>query len=497
MSELKAKTIRGLQWATLSQIVRQVWQVALSAIMARLLCPADYGLFGMALVFVGFAGIFSTLGFSAVLVQRKDLSARHIDAAFALQLSLGLVLTLLVLGTAPLIAQFFHEPQLTTLVRALAFLFALTPFQSVPGQLLAREMQFRSIAIRDITAGIVSGLIALAMALTGCGVWSLVAQALSNALLSALLVWRLIPRAPRPVFDRAALREMWGFSGNYLGSTVVNYWARNVDSMLIGKMLGKLDVGIYSRAYSLMLLPLSQVTGVVAQVMFPALSQIQDDHAKVRRVYLKAMRMLAFFTFPMMAGLMVTADPFIRVLCGPQWLAAIPIFKILCVVGLLQSIGATGGWIFTSQGRTDLMFRWTIAYTLVSIVCFAAGLQWGLLGLATAYAGLNILIWYPEWKLVGGIIKLSVWEITANLLPVFFVTVLMAVLLMACDSVWFVQWAAIWRLLVLTVIGAGLYLGGVILVRAEALHDWLELLPQTAPLRWYANWVRPSRRGKS
>ena len=368
----------------------------------------------------------------------------------------------------------------------LSLTFLIVPFQSVPDQLLARDMAFRSMALRDIGASFGSGLIALYLAWRGCGVWSLVAQSLCGSAISAALMWRLLPRQPRPILEVAALREMWGFSSNFLGANVVNYWARNADRLLIGRILSTAPLGLYTRAYSLMLLPLSQITGVVSQVMFPALSHIQDDHAKVRLVYLKAMRMLAFVTFPLMAGLCVAAEPFILVLCGTKWLAAIPIFQILCIVGLLQSIGTTVGWIFTSQGRTDLMFRWTVAYTAVSLVCFLVGLHWGLLGLATAYALLNVAIWYPEWKIVGGIIRLSVWQITANLLPTLLVSVLMAAILAVYDIAWFAQWPAVWRLLVLTVIGAGIYLTSVFLLRLDALREWLDLLPKTAPLQWCA-----------
>ena len=483
MSELKTQTIQGLQWSGISQVSRQAWQLVTSAILARLLSPADYGLLGMAVVFAGFAGIFLNLGFSISLVQRPQLDERHINSVFALNLAMGLLLAGIMMGAAPIIARFYHEPRLTLMVCVLALNFIITGFQSVPSLLLTREMRFRSLAIRDMLAQFISGIVALTLAFLGCGVWSLVVQMLTASLLGTVLVWLLLPQRPRPIFNGAALREMWKVSGNYLGSNVINYWSRNADSLLIGKYLGKIEVGIYSRAYSLMLLPLSQITSIVSQVMFPALSRIQDDHEKVRRVYLKALRMIAFITFPMMTGLFVVAEPFILVLCGPKWLAAVPVLKIFCLVGLAQSVGTTAGWIFTSQGRTDLMLWWTAATMVLFLMAFITGLHWGVVGVASCYGIMYALIWYPMWRLVGGIIGLHFKEIMGNLASIFFVSVIMAGCVFAIDLP-LAQLPAWIRLLGLSVIGVLIYLGFIITSRNATLADWLDLLARSSLNRW-------------
>jgi len=476
MGSLKENTIRGLQWSMIAQLSRQVWRLVCTAVLSRLLAPAEYGLLSMALIFICFADLFSNLGFGQALVQRQDLEHRHINAVFGLQIALGLLLALLMCALAPAIAHFYREPRLAVIICVLAANYIVLAFRAVPGMLLTREMNFRGLALRDMAADVVAGIAAILMAVSGWGIWSLVGQMLLGSLASTVLVWPMLHEKPRPVLNAPALRELWGFSGGLFGSTVITYWARNADSLLIGKFLGQTELGLYGRAYSLMMLPLTQVSYVVNQVMFPALSQIQHDHEKVRRVYLKALRMLAFITFPMMAGLFVTAEPFIRVLCGKQWLAVIPVFKILCGVGMYQSVGTTVGWILTSQGRTDLMFRLTIMNTVVIVVSVLIGLRWGITGVAGAYAAANVLIWYPLWHITGRIIELRVSTIMKNLMAVLFAALLMACLVWGLDRGLTVRWAAWSRLLVLSGAGVVIYLGLMVSLKKSAFMEWMDLV---------------------
>ena len=476
MASLKDRTILGLQWSMIAQLSRQAWRLVCTAVLSRLLSPAEYGLLSMALIFICFADLFSNLGFGQALVQRQGLEQRHINTVFGLQIALNILLTLLMCALSPLIGRFYHAPRLVGIICVLATNYIVLAFRAVPSMLLTRAMNFKGLALRDMAADVVAGIAAIVMAVSGWGIWSLVGQMLLGSLASTVLVWPMLHEKPRPVLNAPALRELWGFSSGLFGSTVITYWARNADSLLIGKFLGQTELGLYGRAYSLMMLPLTQVSYVVNQVMFPALSQIQHDHEKVRRVYLKALRMLAFITFPMMTGLFVTAEPFIRVLCGKQWLPAIPVFKILCGVGLLQSVGTTVGWIFTSQGRTDLLFRLTIMNTVVVVGAFLVGLRWGITGVAGAYALANVLLWYPQWHIMGRIIELRVSTIVKNVMAVFSAALLMAILVWGVDRSLTAHWAAWSRLLSLSCAGVVIYLGLMAGIKKSAFVEWLDLV---------------------
>jgi PST family polysaccharide transporter len=224
-----------------------------------------------------------------------------------------------------------------------------------------------------------------------------------------------------------AARELSHFGLNLMGFNIFNYWARNADNFLIAKILGAPSLGIYSRAYTLMMIPITQLTGFVSQVMFPALSSIQNDRERIRRVYLRVTRLIAVVTCPIVMLLFVVAESFVHVIYGEKWGDAVPIFRILCITGILQGVGSTVGWIYTALGRTNLMLKWGIFSGTVYILSFCVGIRWGLLGIATAYVVSGYMIlWYPSWEIPGRLINLSFVDMFKNVAGSLFCSLLMS-----------------------------------------------------------------------
>ena len=419
-TNLRRRTVSGVSWSAVAQLVTQCFSWVISIIVARLVGPRAYGLIAMTAVFSGFAMLFSDLGLSAAIIQRANLEKRHLDTAFWINMASGLLMTALMAGLAPVIAAFYREPRLTWITIIAALQFTLVSINVVEQALIRREMRFRALAGIQITSTVIGGTVALGMAFAGMGVWSLVAQPLCSTSIRVLLFWTVAQWRPSLSFDTQAGKELFGFSGYVLGSYIVQYWARNADNLLVGRLIGAQALGIYSRAYTMMLLPLNQITTVVSGVMAPALCSIQHDRVRVKRSYLRAVRILSLITFPMMTGLFVTSEQLILVLLGRQWLEVVPIFKILCGVGLLQSITGTVGWIYHSQGRTALMFKMAVIGSLGGIVAFIVGIRWGVLGVAWAYCIFCLIWWYPVWATCGSIIGLSFSKMVKTLLPSFF-----------------------------------------------------------------------------
>jgi O-antigen/teichoic acid export membrane protein len=425
-TNLRQRTVKGVSWSAVSQLITQSFTWTISIVLARILGPKAYGLIGMTVVFTGFAGLFGDLGLAAAIVQRRNLEERHLHTAFWINMLAGVVITGLMIGLAPLIASFYNEPRLTWISMTISLQFLLGALSVVQQALLRREMRFRTLAGVKITSTVVAGVTGLAMAFAGMGVWSLVVQPLCGSLVGVFLFWQVAHWYPSWSFEMKAGKELFSFSAYVLGFNVVNYWGRNADNLLVGRFIGAHGLGIYSRAYNLMLLPLTQITYVVSTVIIPALSTIQADKARVKRSYLKAISVVGLITFPMMVGFFVTADHLVLALLGKRWAEMIPIFKILCGVGLLQSITATGGWIYQSQGRTDLMFRVGLAASTGCVVAFIIGIHWGILGVAWAYCLFSFIAWYPLWATCGSIIGLSFGEMVKKLLPAFACAMAMA-----------------------------------------------------------------------
>jgi O-antigen/teichoic acid export membrane protein len=245
------------------------------------------------------------------------------------------------------------------------------------------------------------------------------------------MCWRLGNWRPRFSFELRACKELFGFSAYVLGFDIVNYWARTLDQLLIGRFVGPAALGIYSRGYHLMLMPLSQVSRVVGRVMFPALSTIQDDKPRVKRAYLKAISVIGLITFPLMIGAFAVSDHFILALLGDKWAGVIPLFKIFCWVGLLQSIDTTVGWIYFSQSRTGLYFGMGLVASGVYALAFFIGIRWGIMGVAWSYVIGNLVLWYPCWAIPGRLIGITFREMIRSLSPAFFCALVMGVVVWA------------------------------------------------------------------
>lgn len=423
---LAARTTTGIFWSGGAQLVRQLLQIGITAVLARLLVPADFGLIGMVVVVTGFLGLFSELGLGPALVQKKDLRSDHLSTAVTVSLLSGCALMLVTMAAAPLIAGFYHDARVVSVTMALALAFPLNSLGVVPLNLLHRRMDFRRLALIEMLSVVAAGGVAVALAARGLGVWSLVGQTLVSALGSSLLGWLVVHQRPTLSFHRAAFDDLFRFSAPVVGSNLLTYCARNFDNLLIGRFLGATALGYYALAYRLMLYPVQNISWVVGRVLFPAFSHLQQDKARVREGYLRSIRFLSLVTFPLMAGMAVMASELVGVIYGPQWDRAIGLVRILSLVGALQSIGTTIGPICLSQGRSDVLFRWNLLSVPVVCLAFAVGLRWDIEGVAVAYASASLALWYISHAMTNRLINLPMAEFLRALVPPALAATLMA-----------------------------------------------------------------------
>jgi O-antigen/teichoic acid export membrane protein len=471
-SDLSQKTIAGLGWSLGTQVLSQGSRFLISVILARLIVPADFGLLGMVLVFTGFAGLFGDFGFGQSLIQREKIEERHRSSVFWLSLAIGFLLAGITVVAAPPTAHFYREPRLVPVMMLIAVSFPLGSLGTVQKALLSRDMKFRALGLIDVATTVISGLAAILLALRGFGVWSLVWQQILSYVGAMIGMWWVLGWRPHLTFDRGAVAELFGFSANLTGFSVVNYWFRNGDNLLIGRYFGSAPLGIYSRAYSLMLLPLSQVTWVMAGVMFPALSKLQNDKMRVKNIYIRMVSIIGLITFPMMLGLLVVSDHFVLALYGPAWAEMIPVLRIFCILGMAQGISSTVGLIFQSQGRTDWMFWWGSFSGGVSMVGIIIGVWMGsLAAIATCLLCVGILLVIPSFSIAGRLIGMTVREVLRAASGVFSCAAVMA------GSVWVLgtllpsNWSH-WKYLAVQVaFGVSLYVVLAHLVRLSAYQE--------------------------
>lgn len=457
MSDLRQKTLTGVTWSLGSQLGRQMVVFVVGVILARLLSPREFGMVAMVTIITGFATIFAEMGFGGAIVQKDDVEEKHLSSVFWINIGLGLLLTVLFVLAAPLIADFYEEPLLLPLATFLSFNFIISSLNIVQTTLLMKTLEFRRLSVVEIISVTISGVVAIALAYLGFGVWSLAIQAMLLSAITALLLWITSSWRPKFMFNWEAVKELLGFSTSLFATTTLNYAVRNIDYVLIGRFLGPDPLGIYNRAYSVMLFPLANISRVIARVMFPSFSMIQENKRRVKKIFLQLTRIVALFAFPIMLGVFVTASKFVPVIFGDQWLAMIPVLRILCFVGLIQSIVSLNGNLYLSQGRADLQFKLGIILRFNLILGIVIGLQWGLVGVAIGYAVAVFINAYPNFFFAGRLVDISLKELLAGLLPLLGISSLMALCVFLLDMILtplLPDWATF---LLLVVAGAVLY----------------------------------------
>jgi O-antigen/teichoic acid export membrane protein len=383
--DLRARVIQGFGWVLTAEILMRVTGFGTTIVLAHLLTPREIGLAAEALVFSKFVFLVADMGLLAALVQRQHLSDDDRNTAFWTSTALGVVLALVLFGLAAPISDLYGEERVEPLVAVLSLSVLITALGFTPGALLTRDLRFRSLELRTIANTFLGSATAIVVAGLGFGPWAIIAQTLVVSVFSTLLLWLALDWRPRFSYSLESLRRFAGFSGYVFGSSMLYFAHTNADNFLIGRYLGAAKLGAYSLAYNAALMPLRTLASSLQNVLFPAMSRIADPRA-VGTLWLRANRVLFAFSLPAFLGLVVVAPDFITVVFGSRWMDAVPVLRILAYVGILRSLASWRGTVLLALDRASLLFRLTAVSATLAVISFVVGLQWGIIGVAAAYA---------------------------------------------------------------------------------------------------------------
>jgi PST family polysaccharide transporter len=369
-----------------AQAARFAIQLAATAVLARLLTPADYGVIAMVTVVTGFVSLFKDLGLATATVQKKDLSYEQVNALFWVNVAAAAALMVVAAALAPVLGWFYGEPRAVWVTLALSGLFLFGGVTAQHRALLRRNMRFGVLAIGDIASMSIGMSVAIVLAWQGAQYWALVGSIAAREVTQ--LCCQCALSGFRPSWPRWAvgMQSMITFGANLTGFNVVNYLLRNIDNVLIGRAFGAAALGIYSKAYGLLLMPIHQVTTPIAGVVLPALCRLQDKPAQYRAFYLKGVMLIVLFSMPIVVATIVLADSLVLTLLGPNWLGVVPIYRVLGVAALVDTLNSAPGWAFVSLGQTGRQFRWQIFETALTLTAFVIGLRWGPIGVAAGFS---------------------------------------------------------------------------------------------------------------
>ena len=394
-TDLKGRSVRGGAVTLFSQGSSFIIQTLSTVIMARLLTPADFGLIAMVTAVTGFARLFKDLGLSTATVQKEKINHEQISTLFWINAGIGLAITILTVAAAPIIAWFYGESRLIAVTVALAAVFFFGGLTVQHQALLQRQMRFNALALIQILAMAFGVAAAIFSATLGANYWALVIMQIVSSVTIAAGVWILCDWRPGFPTRSSGVRGMLAFGGNITGFNIVNYFARNTDNILIGRVWGSSSLGFYSKAYSLLLLPLNQINIPISAIAIPTLSRLQHEAKRYRRYYLQVISLITLATTPLISFFIVYSDEIVALVLGPQWTESGRIFFILGFSALLQPIGHTQGWLHLSMGRSDRYLRWGVISSAIIVIGILAGLPHGPLGVAMGYTIASLVTIFP------------------------------------------------------------------------------------------------------
>lgn len=382
---LQRRVASGLTWTMVHTWGGQALSLVVFVILARLLVPEEFGLVALATVFVALAQLIVDQGLGDALIQRREITQRHIDTAFWVAITTGVVLTVAAFLLAAPIAAAVREPALAPILQVLSITFILSAFTSIPIALLSRELAFRLLAIRAVLSIIGGGVVGIGMALLDYGAWALVGQQIAAAVLSVITLWAAVPWRPRFQASRAEFNELFAFGARVVGSDILGFISRNADNFLIGVFLGTVPLGIYAVGYRILDVSQRLLINVARKITFPAFSRLQHDEPRLTSAYLRVTRVGSVLIVPGYVGLALIAPELTVLLFGQTWAESGPVAAILFLSGPVLAVQAFSGSLLYAAGHPEVVLRFRVITTLANIVGFVVALPFGILAVAAAF----------------------------------------------------------------------------------------------------------------
>jgi PST family polysaccharide transporter len=495
---LTKSTLSGFAWQYTSFISQALLQLIVLAVLARLLSPEDFGVLGLAMIFVGFAALFSQLGVGPALIQRSELTPIHIRVAFTLSILLSLIFTFLMIPVAPWAAVFLRNDQVTDVLYVVSLNFFFAGIGVVAESLLKRNLRFKSLMWASVFSYLFGyALVGIALAWLGYGVWALVWATLSQSLLKSAILLLVNPHPLIPSLARRELRELLFFGGGFTLAHFLNYSANQGDYFVVGRLMGSEALGVYNRAYQLMMLPAKYFGQVLTVVLFPVMAKLQDEKRQLTKAYLAGIAMVTLVSAPLGVLMVATASEIIEVVLGSKWSDTVLPFQILAL-----GVVARGSYkIDDALARAlGVMYQRSVRdaiYAAAVILGALVGLRWGLAGVAAGVLVAVVINYILALRMSMKLLDCSWSQILKALTPAIVPIVVVAVVATSVRSLLHVYGLPAWFILGTTTLMSGLSLMGLYFFRpqilgfygTESLKRFLPSLPSQIFPKTVSQWL--------
>lgn len=424
---LKSKTISGLLWKFAERIGAQAITFIISIILARLLKPSDYGAIAILLVFITIADVFVNAGFGSALIQKKDADDLDFSSVFYFSFIFSIFIYLVIFLAAPFVANFYNMPVLQPTLQVLALRIPVAGINSVQQAYVSRNMQFKKFFYSTLSGTAASAVVGIFMAYNGYGIWSLVGQYLSNAVINTIVLFSVINWRPQLVFSWQRLKSLFSYGWKLLLSGLLDTGYQSLNSLLIGKFYTPADLAFFDTGKKFPMVIVTNINSSISSVLFPALASEQDEPEKVKAHTRKAIQISSYIMWPMMLGMAACADSIVSLVLTDKWLPAVPYLQIACITYGLWPIHTANLQAINAMGRSDIFLKLEIVKKFVGISILIFIMQYGVLAIAlggilggTISSFINA---YPN----GYLLKYSYWEQLKDILPSFLLAFVIAI----------------------------------------------------------------------
>lgn len=417
------KAASGAVWASVDRFSAMGLQFAVNLILARLLLPSDFGAIGLIAIFIAVSQTLLDGGFGAALIQKKDPTQTDYSTIFFWNLALSLFLYAILFAAAPLIARFYSMPILKNVLRALGLILIVNAVTIIQTNRLRKQLAFKQIAATNILSYLFGAIVAVTMAFNGYGVWSLVALQLLSGGITIVVLWILTRWHPSLCFSKSSFKELFSFGGYLLAAGLLQTICQNVQGLIIGRKFSATQMGYFSQAQKLDQVSSYSIPQVIVQVMFPVYSALQDNRKKLCDTVEMNMSVIAYAIFPLMAILILVAEPLITLLYGEKWLPSVPYFQILCVGGIFVCLQNINFYAVASVGRSRELFLWSFYKWGFLLTALLVGMNFGMEGLLWGMVVSSFNIFMTNAYLSGRYVGLSVMRQLKAIAPILLLTI--------------------------------------------------------------------------
>lgn len=466
----------GIFWSFGDQIAIQGIQFILQIILARLLLPEDFGIYGMILVFIAISYTIIDSGITQALIREQNTSQVDYSTAFYFSLIMSFVMYGVLYAFAPAISEFFDEPQLVLILRILSLVLIISSLGNIQRAQLTKAINFKTQTKINFIAGILSGVTAIIFAVQGFGVWSLIVKILSMQLFQSGLLWIYIDWKPTFVFKYASFKKLFGFGSKIMLASLITTIYSNIYYILIGRFYSAAQLGYYTNAVKLNDVASQTITAALQRVTYPVLSSIQDEEERLKYGFKKIIRTSTFLNFPLMVGLAVIAEPLINMLFGNNWLPMVVYFQLLCFAGMLYPLNAINLNILQVKGNSNLYLQLIIAKQ-VALTLLIFGAVWfdlgviGLIGVAVIQSYIELIL---NSHFAGREISYSTIELIKDIFLIYIITLLMGGTVYLCGM--FLPVNNFLKIILQILVGTVVYIGMSKLAKIQELNIVIDFI---------------------